>query len=163
MSDIALLFDSGAWGADLGLVGGDLVLDDGLRTAAIISIFSDARALDDDVLPDGADRRGWWGDCGNDDPSDRLGSRLWLLAREKATDRTAIRARDICREALAWMIADGIAAAVEVSCTLYRITAARTTGALLIRITLTRPNGASVAIDFLWDAEAHRLLTEGTA
>lgn len=163
MTDIALLFDNDAWAADFAIRGGDLMMDVGLRTAVLLSLFTDARALDDDVLPDGADRRGWWGDCANDDPNDRIGSRLWLLAREKVVETTAIRARDICRAALAWMVEDGVVAAVEVACTLYRVTAARTTGAMLIRVTLTRPIGAPVAIDFLWDAEANRLLTEGTA
>lgn len=163
MTDIALLFDSGAWGADFAISGGDLALDDGLRTAVIISLFTDARALDDDALPAGADRRGWWGDCANDDPNDRIGSRLWTLAREKVTDVTAIRARDICREALAWLVDDAIVASIYIVCTLYRVTTARTTGAMLIRATLTRPTGASVAIDLLWDAEANRLLREGTA
>ena len=159
MTNIALLFDSATGTADLALSGGDLVTYDGLRTAVIISLFTDARARDDDPLPqDGADRREWWGDCANDDPNDRIGSRLWLLAWEKAVDATAIRARDICREALAWLVTDGIAASVDIVCSLARVTAARATAALRIAITIVRPSGARLAIDFLWDAEANRLL-----
>lgn len=164
MTDIALHFRPDAWGADLAIEDGDLARDDGLRTAVIISLFTDARARDDDPLPDqGGDRRGWWGDCANDDPNDRIGSRLWLLAREKVVPATAIRAADYCREALAWMMDDGIAASAEVECTLLPVTAARRNGALLIAISIIRPSGARLAIDFLWDAEANRLLSEGAA
>lgn len=161
MTDIALQFLPGAWSADLAIVAGDLAKDDGLRTAVLISLFTDARARDDDALPDvNADRRGWWGDMANADPNDRIGSRLWLLARAKAVPVTAICARDMAREALDWLIADGIAAAVEVDCTLMPVTAARPTAALLIAITIVRPSGARLAIDFLWDAEANRLIED---
>ncbi|MEG2173151.1 MAG: phage GP46 family protein, partial [Desulfovibrionaceae bacterium] len=38
-------------------------LDDGLTRAVVISLFSDARALTDDILPDGSvSRRGFWAD-----------------------------------------------------------------------------------------------------
>ncbi|EQB31960.1 phage GP46 family protein [Sphingobium ummariense] len=164
MTDIALHFRPGAWGADLAIEGGDLATDDGLRTAVIMSLFTDARAREDDPLADPtADRRGWWGDCANADRNDRIGSRLWLLAREKVVPATATRATDYCREALAWMVEDGLAASVEVECTLLPVTAARRSGAMLIGVALTRPSGARQAIDFLWDAEANRLLSEETA
>ncbi|MGE4323395.1 MAG: phage GP46 family protein [Sphingobium sp.] len=164
MTDIALLFDTQAWSADIAIAGGDLATDDGLRTAVVISLFTDARARDDDPLPDaGADRRGWWGDCANADPNDRIGSRLWLLASAKVTQDTAIRARDYCREALAWMVTDGIAAAVDVDCTLLPVDAGRRSGGLAIRIAITRPGGARQAIDFLWDAESARFDREGVA
>ena len=68
MTDLALHFAPGAWSADLSILGGDLATDDGLRTAVIISLFTDARARADDPLPEAdADRRGWWGDCGSDE------------------------------------------------------------------------------------------------
>lgn len=161
MTDLALHFAPGAWSADLSILGGDLATDDGLRTAVIISLFTDARARADDPLPDAdADRRGWWGDCGNAYANDRTGSRLWLLARAKALPATATRARDYAREALDWLIEDGIAAAVDVEATLALVSASRATAALLIRVTIVRPDGARLAIDFLWDAEANRLMQE---
>ena len=161
MTDLALHFAPGAWAADLALIGGDLASDDGLRTAVLISLFTDARARADDPLPEpDADRRGWWGDCGNADPNDRTGSRLWLLARAKAVPATAQRARDYAREALAWMIEDGIATSVEVEATVALVNAGRATAALLIRVTIVRPSGARIAIDYLWDAEANRLLKD---
>jgi phage gp46-like protein len=161
MTDLALHFASGAWSADLSIVAGDLATDDGLRTAVIISLFTDARARADDPLPQAdADRRGWWGDCGNADPNDRTGSRLWLLTRAKAVPVTAIRARDYCREALDWLVEDGVASSVDVEATLALVNAARASAALLIRVTIVRPTGARLAIDYLWDAEANRLLED---
>ncbi|MCL2430286.1 MAG: phage GP46 family protein [Alphaproteobacteria bacterium] len=79
-----------------------------LETAVLISLFSDARADDDDRLPGSADdKRGWW--------AGPIGSRLWLLTREKSTNDVRLRARDYCREALAWMIEDQVADQIDVS------------------------------------------------
>lgn len=160
MTDLALHFDNAAWSADLAILNADLATDDGLRTAVIISLFTDRRALADDVLPVGDDRRGWWGDCANDDPNDRIGSRRWLLVREKATEAVAVRARDYDREALAWLVADGIAAAVTVECSILPVDAGRRSAALHSTIRITRPSGARLAIDYLWDAESVRILDE---
>lgn len=88
-----------------------------LARAVIISLFTWRRANSDDVLPDpspGAPRMGWWGDSFPGTPNDRIGSRLWLLSREKLTAETLRRAREYATEALAWLIEDGIAARVEV-------------------------------------------------
>ncbi len=156
MTDIALLFDPATQSADIAVSNGGLATDDGLRTAIIISLFTDARARDDDTLPEpGADRRGWWGDCFNDDPNDRIGSRLWLLEREKLTEATRLKARDICREALAWLVDDGVASAVDVETAIVPVTAADSTGALAIAISITRPQGPGrQRFDFVWDATA---------
>ena len=162
MTDIALAFADDALFADIALEGGDLATDDGLRTAVIISLFTDAPARADDPLPqDGADRRGWWGDAGNDDVNDRTGSRLWLLERAKATSVTATRAREYAQEALDWMVADGVAASVSVEATLFRPAQAAPQAALRLSIAIYRPSGVRVAIDILWDAEANRILSTG--
>ena len=85
-----------------------------LVRAVIISLFTWRRANADDVLP-GSERMGWWGDTFSTVPNDRIGSRLWLLSREKLTARTVLRARRYAEEALAWLVKDGVAARVEVS------------------------------------------------
>lgn len=115
MTDLALIWDAPAGTADLAVTDGALATDAGLRTAVIISIFTDRRARPDDVLPaDDGDRRGWWGDVEPRVANDQIGSRLWLLAREKATTQTLNRARDYAAEALAWLIDDGVAKAVDI-------------------------------------------------
>ena len=109
MTDIALLWDNDAFGADLAIAQGDLATDEGLRTAFIISLFTDARARDDDTLPQqGGDPRGWWGDALAEDDEGPIGSRLWLLEREKKIGSVLIRARDYATEAVQWLVRVGV-------------------------------------------------------
>lgn len=95
-------------GPDCGMEAGDLVAENTLRTAVILSLFLDRRADDDDVLPNGSnDRRGWWADTvapmteygigGGLASGDRIGSRLWLLSREKQLARRAGQGTTLCR------------------------------------------------------------------
>lgn len=55
------------------------------------------------------------GRCPLDIAGDRIGSRLWLLKREKQLPETLRRAEDYAREALAWLVTDGLAASVTVA------------------------------------------------
>lgn len=86
-----------------------------LRRALVISLFTDARAQADDTLPGGpgSDPRGWWGDGLAD--AQPLGSRLWLLSREKVIPETLRRVEDYAREALQWLVTDGYFTALEVT------------------------------------------------
>lgn len=125
MIDIALTFDPATFEFDLALAGAgdarDLQGDDGLLTAVIISLFTDARAHDDDPLPDErvgvtSDKRGWWGDhILPEDARDPMGSRLWLLWREKEMPVVVERARQYASEALAWLLRDGWVGGLEVT------------------------------------------------
>lgn len=106
MTDLLLTEDG-----DLALQGGDFVLDTGLGSAVLRSIHTDRRASPEELARvGGGDPRGWWGE----DAGDPIGSKLWLLAREKQTPQVLSRAREYVREALAWLVRDGIASAVEV-------------------------------------------------
>lgn len=124
--DICLHFDQEAGLFDLLLSEppADLQGDEDLLTAVIISLFTDARAHDDDPLPDErvgvpGDRRGWWGDCLPDAQGERtlesIGSRLWLLWREKDLDSVVARARQYAEEALAWLAREGHVSSLSVS------------------------------------------------
>lgn len=145
MTDIALLWDQSLVGCDLGLVDGQLLTDDGLDTAILISLFTDARARPDDAIPDGDDPRGWWGDAFAA-AGDETGSRLWLLSREKQTVQTLERARTYARESLAWLIADGVATSVEIA------VEAQPNDRLAIGVEITRPTGpARSRFDYIWD------------
>ena len=113
MADIRTIW-SPALSGDWLLSGAALDASRDLETAVILSLFTDRRAGATDRLPSGgSDRRGWWGDATV--PDKPMGSRLWLLAREKTTPALRLRAIAYVREALAWMIEDGIADRVEVS------------------------------------------------
>lgn len=113
MTDLLLVWDADRGNADLVVDGADLAFDDGLQTAVIISLFTDRRVAEDELPPGETDRRGWWGDTLNEDPEDRTGSKLWLLARSKQTADVPVKAEEYAEEALAWLVEDGIARAVS--------------------------------------------------
>lgn len=149
MTDLALIWNDAAANADLGLLGADLATDDGLRTAIIISLFSDRLARADDDLPDNtADRRGWWGDSFPQFDGDLIGSRLWLLDRAKEVPATLTSAQDYAVEALAWLIEDGLATTVSAEAVW------TAPGALGLTVTVTRPDGEVAGFYFLWEASA---------
>ena len=149
--DAKLTFDIATLAGDLSLDGPDLATDTGLETAVLISLFTDRRAEADDALPGGADsdRRGWWGDALPMIEGHRIGSRLWLLGREKVTTETLRRAEEYGREALAWLLDLGIASRIE---TLAEAQESR----LALRITIHRPQGDALswAYDNLWEGQA---------
>jgi phage gp46-like protein len=87
-----------------------------LASAVIISLFTDKRAPEG-WRPDVTDRRGWWGDAvaPEGEEPEEIGSHLWLLQNEVATEQVAERARLYAIEALAWMLRDQVAADVTVT------------------------------------------------
>ena len=151
--DVLLDFDATLLAGDVRRAGADLATDQGLKTAIVISLFTDARADDDDALPAGeSDRRGWWGDLlapnAANGKADRIGSRRWLYAREKQTAATARKVREADHDALSWLVDDGIAASVAVE------TEWTGRGILAERIRIARPGGETVDVrfDYLWEA-----------
>lgn len=116
--DIRISWDVGLMEGDFNFDSStqDLESDEGLETAVIISLFSDRRAKEDDVLPDpnSTDRRGWWGDLVSDIENDQIGSRLWLLNREKTLESVLVKAKEYAQEGLQWLVSDGVAAKVSV-------------------------------------------------
>lgn len=112
--DIALELINGV--PTMMVANGDITTDSGLRTAVVMSLFTDRRADADDALPDGSsNRRGSWQDQYLDQPGDLQGSRLWLLRREKQTTSVLQRAKQYAEEALQWLIDDAVATAVSVT------------------------------------------------
>jgi phage gp46-like protein len=150
MTDLALRWSNAAWSADLFLDGARLATDDGLQTAIIVSLMTNRRADADDPLPAPGERGGWWGDVLAGAAGDRIGSRLWLLAREKRLQSVIARAREYVIEALAWLIEDGVARTVEVSAE------AQGEQTLAFGVFITRPEGPGrQRFDFTWEATAH--------
>ena len=137
MTDIALRMVS-ALGQpprfDIAIENGDLALDEGLRTAVLLSLFLDRRAEKDDDF-EGDDRRGSWQDQYLPHAGDRQGSRLHLLARAAESEQTLTLARTYASEALNWMVRDGIASKIETEATWVR------PGLLGLLITITLANG----------------------
>lgn len=147
--DFRTIFIDMEAGADLALDQFALATDDGLETAVILSLFSDARALDDDMLPLGqTDRRGWWADAYPATRGDRFGSRLWLLRAAKQLQQSLNLARQYAEEALAWLVADGVAKKVEVEAFIPR------DEVMGMTVRIYRPDGtvAPIRFEMLWSA-----------
>ena len=112
--DIAVAYDPATRRCDLVFNGRDFARDATPLSAMLISLGTDRRARPDDALPDAfaatnpagpatlLGRRGWCGDA-FDTVGRLIGSRLWLLAREKHTEQTRKRAEQIVAEAVAWL------------------------------------------------------------
>ncbi len=163
MADLALLTDVKefadaeiAWNVTHGAMSirdDDIAMDASLETAVIISLFTDARAGDDDELPAGEKNpRGWWGDDLNDIPGDITGSKLWLLCREKQQTRVVKRAEEYARVALAWLVEDGLASKVVVEGSIPRA------GWLGLSITIHRPSRkeANYKYHYNWQEQEYR-------
>lgn len=151
MSDIRLTWD--VFAADFTIVANDLETDDGLETAVLVSLFTDRRAATDDAIPDGTDdRRGWWGDPTLPTPNDLIGSRLWLLSREKQQQSVLDRAAEYAREALQWLLDDRVSDQIDVTAEIVR------TGILGLLVVIHRPAKATAEFrfDFNWQAQQAR-------
>lgn len=113
---------------------GDLDVGDLLTDAVLISLLTWRRAVDSDPVPDGASRQGWWAD-----PT--LGSRLWTLRHRGLNAETARAAQGFAADALAWLVTDGLATAVDVDAEVQA-------GALAMSVEVTRPDQSTLAIRF---------------
>jgi len=153
MADIRTVFIDMEHGADYALAGLGLEDDTSLDTAVIMSIFTNRRASDDDVLPPGSDdKQGSWMDSFADVEGDKIGSRLWLLARAKLTADTVAKVKFYLDECLAWLVTDGIAKAVNVTAEIARY---HPLGIIASIIEIQRPDGTTTRYQFanLWRQE----------
>lgn len=87
---------------------------DELAQAVLISLFSWRKSEGDDGIK-APNRQGWWGDTYATVAGDRIGSRLWLLQREKILPLTLQRAEAYAKEALQWMIDDRLVERITVN------------------------------------------------
>lgn len=134
---------------DLVVDANDLKTDDGLQTAVIVSLFTDARADEDEIPAEDRSARGWWGDLFPEVAGDRIGSKLWLLKREKRTVETLNRAEEYASEALQWMIDDGVAESLDVTASW------DPNGAMQLQILITKPKDTlNFRFKLKWGVEA---------
>lgn len=140
MADLRLAIDESG-SADLELEDGDLAVDaSGLPQAILVSLFSDARADEDDTIPDGTeDRRGYWSDT----PGDRWGSKVWLEHRSTLSPSTVRMVEVASREALQWLLDEQVADRVQVDAELVD-------GRIDVRVDVTRSSSRRWA--HVWDA-----------
>lgn len=144
--DIKLGPDGGCF--DLFIENDDFVADNGLETAVVISLFSNRRVTPEQLPDLITDRQGWWGDMIADVEGDQIGSRLWTLERSKRTVETLRLFEDYTREALDWMIEDGIANEISVTAEYDE------NGKLVASLRLVRPNDVDARFSVLWDEQA---------
>ena len=134
--------------ADLKIENGQLVSDNGLETAVLISLFTDQYIPREDLPAETEDPRGWWGDALLQE-GDRIGSKLWIvLDRGKINTASKNLIKDFTETALQWLIDDGIAQSVEVRTLLVQ------NERIEIYVSITKPNGQNVPFQFLWDGQA---------
>jgi phage gp46-like protein len=151
-----------------------LLLNDGtldqtqaLATAVIVALGTDRLAMPGDILPDpdSTDRMGWWGDLDAQEIWNGwpIGTRLWLLKRDKITGTearqgsTTVRAEYYIREALQPFINLKIASHMDVQCNrvgLERIDA-------LVRLYRYGDMLVDLRFQVLWDDMSVRMLTTG--
>lgn len=96
---------------------GALALDYSLETSVTLALFTDAEATAEEIRAAGLElQRGWWAEADTlrDANRPRMGSKLWLLARGKTTLETLRRAEVYAREALQWLVNEGVAVSVDV-------------------------------------------------
>ncbi len=151
MTDIALTWDAAQASGDWSIADGDLALEPGLRTAILVSIFTDGRAASDFVPTDGtSDLRGWWADTYTGDP---IGSRLWQYDRAKKagaeaqtadTAQLPVKVRKAIADSLQWLVDDGVASAVDV------VTGWLNRTDIGAAVTVTRPSGERETFRFAW-------------
>jgi phage gp46-like protein len=106
------------------LSDGTLDTTQALATAIIVALGTDGLAAANDILPDpdDTDRRGWWGDYQAQDIWNGwpIGSRLWLLQRDKIVGASARQAPTLTRveqyitEAIQPFLAQRIGSSLEV-------------------------------------------------
>nr|WP_276602560.1 phage GP46 family protein [Nannocystis pusilla] len=129
---------------------GTLASDGGIETLAILSLFTDAEASPAEITTAGLDRqRGWWAHADSVRPADtpKMGSKLWLLTREKTTLATLRRAEDIALESLVWLKARGIAKSIQVVASRPRA------GWLGLEIDIVRPSSLLPSFRRLWEVK----------
>lgn len=81
---------------------------------------------------------------------DKIGSRLWTLERAKRTTETLRLAEDYAKEALNWLIEDGVAASIAVVAT---FVGAVQDAQWQLDISISRPPGNSSRFLVVWDQQ----------
>jgi len=109
---------------DVAVENGDIKVGDSLKTAVLMSLFSDSRSQ--------GGTGGWWGDALD---GYSYGSQLWTLRGCKLTKDNLNLIQKYAKNALEWLISDGIASAVNVTASREGI------DRVSLSVTIQRPSG----------------------
>ncbi len=100
---------------DLSIAGnGDLTNEDSFDTDIAMSLFTDKRAVESQML-DSSRRRGWFGDTVVSLTGYEIGSYIWLLEQRRLTNDTVNDAVSYAKSALTWIIELEFATNIEVT------------------------------------------------
>lgn len=144
---ISLEYNNTTYTADLKQTeSGMLDASSGFETPVTASLFTWGRSPNANVSEQGQ-RFGWWGDSYTTKPP--IGSLIWTLRRAKNSPETRRRLRSMCRDALAWMVADGIAKSITVEAERYALQA------ISLKISILRADGGRWA--GIWRVHLDRL------
>jgi len=145
----AIIWNSGTGRGDVEITPAGLRQDDGLETMVLQILFTDIRADDSDVLPDGTDDlRGWVGDTFSDQA---WGSKLWLLDRSKLTTEVRNKAVTYAQTALDRHLKPDYASSVVVTGSIPQFQL------LQLDIAITKRDGSAMSrsIKQRWEAQAN--------
>lgn len=151
MSDYGLFLDVDGL-IDMAFVPGDVAQDDGLETAVLVSLFSDARASEDMIptIDRDGDLRGYWGDVRGTAPGDSTGSLLWTIRRAKQLSRTLADAKGYAEASLKWMLDDQVASSVVVNASYPQL------GWMLLEVFIYRPQSSNPVVfryNYQWSSQ----------
>ena len=99
---------------DFEIESGDLAPETGFDTAIWVSLLTDARANESQVIKP-EDRRGWIGNVKSSVKNRDLGSLIWLTDQKRLNQDTLNETVDYVRKALNWFVEDGLATKINVS------------------------------------------------
>lgn len=151
MSDVAMRYDGEMF--DL-LINNDseIEYEEGLETAMAMSLFTNKRVDTSQVPFLSNDQMGWWGDLTSEIEGDQIGSRMWLLEREKVTTEVLRRSEDYSLESLQWMIDDGITNSINVSSSYTE------NKVMVTAIEIERPDEENTRYEVNWEGQSLRRL-----
>lgn len=122
---------------------GDILTEDSLYTAILMSLFCERRA-DASEVPDNARRRGWIGNEAT--PGFEIGSKLWIYEQARITRSVLNGIADAASDGFQWLVDDGIAVSIETRALLQN-------GKPLLEVQMLRPSSQVDKQYFaLWDA-----------
>lgn len=121
--DLAIEWRNGQ--GDLAFSDNDLMLDDSLTTAIIISLFTDQRV---------DNQRGWWGNQFAQ-YNGEMGSKLWTFTRAKQLKDVLVEIQTYATQALQWLIDDRHVTHIDVTASNPDMSV------LLLTVVVTLPDG----------------------
>ena len=116
---------------------GDILTAEAFDTAIIVSLFTDARADQSEVLPSEL-RRGWIGN--ESTPDFEIGSKMWLFYQNRLTQTTVNGIVGAAQDSLQWLVQDSIPATDTTIANSVTASGEVTSRGLELQITIERPD-----------------------